>query len=35
MSEKELQQIVFALKIVFGENEAKRILIKLAHILFD
>ena len=35
MTEKELQQIVFALKITFGEEEARRILVKLAHILFD
>ncbi len=35
MTEKELQQIVFALKIVFGEEEARSIFIKLAHILFD
>ena len=35
MSEKEVQQIFFALKIVFGNKEAKRIFIKLAHILFD
>ena len=35
MTEKELQQILFALKIVFGEEEARKIFIKLAHILFD
>lgn len=35
MTETELQKILFALKLVFGEQEARRILIKLAHILFD
>ena len=35
MTETELQKILFALKIVFGKQEAKRILIKLVHILFD
>ena len=35
MTEKELQQILHALKTVFGEQEARRIFIKLMHILFD
>jgi hypothetical protein len=35
MTETELQKILFALKLVFGEQEARRIFIKLAHILFD
>ncbi len=35
MTEQELQKIFFSLKIVFGEKTAKRIFIKLAHILFD
>jgi len=35
MTDKELQQIFFALKTIFGIEEAKRIFIKLARILFD
>jgi hypothetical protein len=35
MTEKELQQILYALKIVFGNREAKRIFTKLVHILFN
>ena len=35
MTEKELQQILHALKTVFDEQEARRIFIKLIHILFD
>lgn len=35
MTDTELQQILYALKVVFGVQEARRIFIKLAHILFD
>lgn len=35
MPKTDLQKILFALKVVFGEQEARRIFIKLAHILFD
>lgn len=35
MTNNELQKIFFALKITFGKKEARRIFIKLAHILFD
>lgn len=35
MNEKELQQILYALQRAFGEKEARRLFIKLVHILFD
>lgn len=35
MTDTELQKILYALKIVFGYKEARRIFIKLIHELLD
>lgn len=35
MTDTELQKILYALKVVFGNQEARRIFIKLIHELLD
>ncbi len=35
MTNIELQKILHGLKIAFGNKEARRIFIKLVHLLFD